>query len=64
MKEYRPSLAQLNREEAELLPVRETLVGDVTININTVIDLNLALAIAGITDKVTSAIASQMVGVH
>lgn len=61
MKEYRPTLAHLDREQAELLPVRETLFGDVVIN--TVIGVNLALAIAGLADKV-SAVATQWIGGH
>lgn len=57
MKEVRLPLAQLDREDAELLPIRETLFGDV--NVNTVISVNLALAFAGIADEV-NAVAGQL----
>lgn len=61
MKENRSSLALLDREEAELLPVRETLFGDVTIT--TVVGINLALAVGGIGGRVT-ADAGQLLGLR
>jgi hypothetical protein len=58
VKENRLPLTQLDREQAELLPTREAL----DINVNTIVGVNLALAVAGIADKV-SATAGQVVGV-
>jgi hypothetical protein len=59
VKENRLPLALLDREEAELLPTREALDG---ITINNIIGINLAIAVAGIADRVNSA-AGQLLGV-
>jgi hypothetical protein len=58
VKEYRLPLAQLDREEVELLPTREAL----DININTIVAINLAFAFAGIGDDV-KATAGQLAGI-
>jgi len=58
VKENRLPLTQLDREQAELLPTREAL----DININTLVNINFAIAAAGIADKVSAA-AGQVVGV-
>jgi hypothetical protein len=56
VKEY--ALAQLDRQEAELLSTREALSG---INITNVIAINFAITIAAFSDNVAS-IAGQAVG--
>lgn len=61
MKEYGSSLALLDREQVELLPVRETLFAD--ININTIVGINIAFAIGGIGGRV-AADAGQLLGIR